>query len=273
MATLPTRTLPQRIDAVNIESYPRPHLGASVIGEPCRRKNAYAFHWAHKNKVDGRLERIFRLGDACEELIINALATIDIKVTDGQLRITDETGHFGGSIDGIAHNVPGFDDPLLFEAKSMNHSNFLEIARKGVQAAKITHYVQMQMYMGYLKMPFALYVVINKNDSKLYTEILPFDEDCYKEHDDIADQIIRMNHINEFPRISTNPSWFSCKFCHAKDLCHHGMKPERNCRTCQHSRKADEGQWACVVEGEPKALSLEAQEAGCVAFELGRAWI
>ena len=129
----------------------------------------------------------------------------------------------------------------------------------------------MQMYMGEMDLNFGLYVAMNKNDCKIYTEIVPFDVECYEDHKRIASDIIRMGHINEFPRISTNPSWYSCKFCQAKEICHQGVKPARNCRTCEHSLLFQEGEWYCKFH--EITLTETEQANGCDRFELGGAWI
>lgn len=270
MAKLPKKTLPQLIDAVTLESYPRPHLGASIIGHPCKRKTAYTFYWTHTVKVPGRLERIFRLGDAIEDQIINALATVGITVKGSQTRVVDSTGHAGGSTDGIIPDHPDFEENILFEAKSANHNNFLEIKRKGVQDAKPTHYTQMNMYMGRLGLKFALYGLYNKNNSELHFEQVPFDEEDYKDAINTEHDILHMGHINEFVRISSNPSWYLCKDCDAKDICHGGEAPAKTCRTCERSEMHVEGKWWCSFH--EKQLTLKEQQDGCHHYGLDAAW-
>lgn len=276
MAKLPKKTLIDRIDAVTIESYPRPHLGASIVGNQCRRKTAYSFYWAHKTKVEARLNRIFRAGDDIEVRLVQALESIGIDVDIGvdgeQITVVDETGHAGGSVDGKLTNVPGFEgETLLFEGKSMNHNNYLELVRKGVQLAKPVHYVQMNMYMGRLHLDFALYAAMNKNDSKIHIEIVPFDVDCFEEHKDIEQSVFFAKHINEFTRISTNPSWFLCKTCDAKDICQGSGDIDRNCRTCKYSEMYPKGKWFCNFKG--CELSPQMQRDGCTHFELSEMWV
>ena len=270
MAKLPKKTLTQQIDAVNIEDYPRGHLGASVIGDPCKRKIAYSFYWASKTKIAARLNRIFRLGDDIEEQIIKALNTVGLEVTGQQDKISDRTGHAGGSCDGIITNHPDFDEPILFEAKSANHNNFLEIKRKGVQESKPTHYTQMNMYMGRLGLRFALYAVYNKNNSELHFELIPFDEDCFKDAEITEHDVLFMQHINSFPRISTNPSWYHCKTCDHQNVCQRGERPARNCRTCERSEMHSDGVWYCSFN--ETNLDRDAQIAGCHHYELGPEW-
>jgi radical SAM protein with 4Fe4S-binding SPASM domain len=166
--------------------------------------------------------------------------------------------------------VPGFDEDLLFEAKSMNHTNFLDMKRKGVQESKPVHYAQMQMYMGRLGLNFAMYVAMDKNNCDLYTEFVPFDEYAFNNLLEKESNVLRADHINEFRKVSDNPSWYLCKFCDAKDVCHGGEKPEANCRTCEYSAMELGGVWSCFRY--QKDLSVEDQAAGCPDYELGSMW-
>jgi hypothetical protein len=229
----------------------------------------YSYYWTSKTKVSGKLNRIFRAGDDIEVRIVEALKSIGIETRDSQTTITDDTGHAGGSIDGIVSGVPDFGD-MLFEGKSMNHNNFLEMSRKHVQASKPTHYVQMQMYMGRLNLPFALYVAMNKNTSDLYIEVVPFDEACFNNHVDLETHILECNHIEEFPMISSNPSWFTCKFCDFSHICHQGESVARNCRTCNSSYMEPGGLWICQESNV--ILSVKGQEEVCGAYELSEMW-
>ena len=41
---------------------PRPHMGCSLIGDPCERKLWLSFRWAVVERFDGRILRLFRRG-------------------------------------------------------------------------------------------------------------------------------------------------------------------------------------------------------------------
>lgn len=271
MAKIPNMSVVERIDAVTLENYPRPHLGASQLGHACSRYLVYSFYWAYKKQIPGKLNRIFRLGDKIEDLIIDALESIGIKHYGGQDRILFGHDHGGGSVDGILSNVPDFEgEELLFEAKSMNHNNYLEVKRKGVQESKPVYYSQMQMYMGEMDLRFGLFAAMDKNTSDLYVEFVPYDEDHHMELKMKADDILSATHINEFPKIGSNPSWFQCKFCDAKDVCHGGGVIEKNCRTCQHSLMLPEGMWECLYQ--PCELNDEEQARGCSHHQYSDKW-
>lgn len=271
MAQLPRMTLVEKINAVSNTSYSRGHLGASQIGASCVRSLVYDFFWADKRRIDGKLNRIFSLGDHVEEVIIESLETIGIKHYGGQDRVVGFMGHAGGSIDGIVDNVPGFDEELLFEAKSMNHNNFLDVKRKGVQESKPVYYSQMQMYMGRLELNFGLFVSLDKNTSDLYTEILPFDEEHYEILVERERNVISADHIDEFPKIGTNPSWFACKFCDYREVCHGNQEIARNCRTCEHAGMGSKGTWMCTKSGMVE-LSIPEQTEGCDRYVQDDMW-
>lgn len=269
MAKMPKRTIKDMIDEIEHVSYPRPHLGGSVIGHPCRRYLLYHFRWAYMNKIEARIERIFRLGDAIEIQIVKALESIDIEVKP-QVKVTSPHGFGGGTADGILNRVPDLGDNVLFEAKSMNHTNFQNLTKKGVLAAFPKYYAQMQMYMGRLELEFGLFVAMNKNTSELYFEKLPFDQVVFETLCDTEVDVLMATHIEEFPRLSNYPNWHQCKFCEAQDVCHNEAPVKENCRTCEHAEMREPGQWVCL-QSEVN-LTPKMQEEGCGIYERSSMW-
>ena len=191
--------------------------------------------------------------------MINDLQSQGLTVHSDQKEIIGFAGHWKGHIDGI------IDDDFLWEAKTHNDKSFSDLKKKRVQESKPLHYSQVTAYMGYLGLPQALYMAINKNNSEYYLEYVDFDEDHFKEIKVKTADIITTDVL--FKRIGTGrPSWFECKFCNASDVCFGLKKPETNCRTCQHVNVLDKGQWQC---GKNDAiLSVDEQRAGCSDYEL-----
>jgi hypothetical protein len=62
-------------------------------------------------------------------------------------------------------------------------------------------------------------------------------------------------------RISTDPSFYLCRWCDHAAACHGPDLPARNCRTCLSSTPCPDGTWFCERFG--RTLSLDEQEAGC----------
>lgn len=256
-------TIPQLMNTSIDVDYPREHLGGSIIGHSCDRYLLYNFRWVFMDAIDPKLRRIFRLGDAVETILVNELKRIGIDVINSQRQVGGYKGHGGGSTDGEA-----LIDHIkhLCEFKSMNHANFLAIQRKGVEEEKPQHYRQMQMYMGKLGITRAMYMVMDKNNSDIYIEFVKFDPFTYEMLLAKEESVIDAVHQNLLPKVSHNPSWFQCKNCGARDVCHNSHVPKKNCRTCTYSRVEDNGEWSCSLYGE--FLNKQQQIDGCIDWEL-----
>lgn len=150
-------------------------------------------------------------------------------------------GHFKGSADGKVRG-PGLpDDWGLLECKTSKQEAFKPLVKNGVRKEKPQHYTQMQVYMHYLDLPYALYLVVNKNDDDIYAEVVQYDE---------VSALMAVNRAHEIiaaqdtpPRVSTDPTWYICKMCDYADICHHNGAPEKNCRSCAFA--APETSWHC----------------------------
>jgi len=229
---------------------PRPHLGASQIGHSCERWLWLAFRWAVIPSFAGRTLRIFRRGHHEENWIVQDLRSIgvDIHSTGGSQSMVDFGCHFSGSIDGIInYGLPGAEfKKHIAEFKTHSKKSFDDVVKKGVQKSKPIHYAQMQVYMRGLKIDRALYLAVCKNDDSIYTERVRLDHE-------IADKYIekgkRIALSNVMPApVSTDSTWFECRFCDGYDFCH-GSKAtkEVNCRTCAHSTPLEDSTWRCEL--------------------------
>lgn len=163
-----------------------------------------------------------------------------------QWRILDVDGHFGGSLDGIALEVPGNSDlseQVLVEFKTHNAKSFIELVTKGVKICKPIHYAQMQIYMFKKGLKRALYMAVNKDNDELWAEWVEIDPMMGPQLIEKADRVI---HAKTLPkRIANHASWMDCKYCDMKDICHHGEPMLKHCRTCRFSTPVEEGQWRC----------------------------
>lgn len=265
--------MPDTVSGLIFESYeklsktPRPHLGASEIGKVCDRALWYSFRWATDKKHPGRILRLFDRGVRAEERFFEELKRIGATVydrdpkTNEQIRFEAHGGHFGGSCDAVARGIPYEPDQwAIVECKTHSARSFAELVKLGVKAAKPEHYVQMQIYMGLSKgIERALYIAENKDTDDLYDEWVQFDGETFKTHLERAKKIIEMS--SPPPGISEDPSWYQCKFCDHKDICHKKQVAEKNCRTCAFSTPNMSGGWDC--SSKSKSLEVEAQVAAC----------
>lgn len=243
----------------------RKHLGASLIGRECGRQLWYVFRWASKEEFSGRMLRLFERGQLEEERFFKLLRGAGANVyerdpnTGSQWRILDVDGHFGGSTDGVADNVPQLppEMPAVMEMKTMNDKAFQSLKKKGVKACKPEHYVQIQVYMHKLRIKVGLYMAVNKNDDELYFEFVSEDTPCAERALARARSIIYSEEGP--PRIANSAGRFPCSFCSFKEICHLNAVPEVNCRTCVHSTPGPAGSWLCA-----KGNTVEiVKQSGC----------
>ena len=234
----------------------RAHLGASVLGKPCARQVWYIFRWAHDVKHTGRMLRLFQRGDDEEIRFISILSKVKVLVenedvhTHKQFSFSDFNGHFGGSIDGqVLYDGPPraeIDLPVgkgLAEFKTHNTRSFDNLVKVGLISAKLEHYVQLQVYMHYFGLQWALYMAVNKNDDRLYGLVVPYAEETALYYIDRAKAIIEQQTPPK--KINESGSWWQCRFCDFKRQCHEGVQLDKNCRSCVHASAVEDSKWYC----------------------------
>ena len=265
----PLNTLPALIDQAHERKAeePRPHLGASQIGHPCRRYLWLSFRWAIKPHFTGRILRLFRRGHHEEKWIVEDLrmAGIVINDTDPETgrQFFFKDGHFGGSMDGIIESgVPEAPHKRhIFEAKTHSLKSFKDLKAKGVEASKPIHYAQMVTYMEAFGIDRALYYAVCKDNDEIYTERVKANKTEAKKLMAKAQDIIASDRMPE--PLSADPTWYECKFCDAHAFCHqHHTTKEVNCRTCAHATAKMDGAWHCA-RWDSEIPAVEFQRAGC----------
>lgn len=246
----------------------RAHLGASAIGNPCARANWYTFRWCKAQVFEPRMLRLFDRGQREEATLVNMLQRIPgvtvhavDPATGKQFAYRAPGGHFGGSMDGACVGLP--DDPdtwHVLEFKTHGEKSFNALAKHGVAHAKPEHVVQMQCYMHWSGLTRALYMGVCKNTDRLHLEIVDYDEQQASTHIRNALAIVEAPEPPE--RLSADPEFFACKFCHHAPVCHSTQAPEVNCRTCLSSTPVDEGQWTCARH-PAKMMTVYDQRTAC----------
>lgn len=246
----------------------RRHLGASVIGDECARKLWYSFRWASKIEHPARILRLFDRGKLEESRIVAWLEMCGVQVwqidpaTQKQFRISGYLGHFGGELDGVGKGVLHYG-PYLLEFKTHNDKSFDDLVKNGLIKSKPLHHIQMQMYMGAMKLLYGIYIAINKNTDDLYIETTVFSQEVYDKYSARAKMIID---APEPPaRISRDPTFWVCKFCDHRAICHLGEEPQVNCRTCAHSTPVEGGVFQCERPQpvSPAPIDFLTEETGC----------
>lgn len=229
----------------------RSHLGASQIGEECKRKLWYVFRWCFKEQFSGRMYRLFNRGHLEEARFIEWLEGIGAKVwamdeSGKQHRVSDVLGHFGGSMDGICR-LPaeyGIDEDILLEFKTNGTGAvFTKLLANGLQVAKPQHWAQVCTYGKKRGLNYVLYMNICKNDDSIHVELAKLDHAHGERMVIKAEQII----TSQTPpaRLSNNCTYFGCKFCAAANICHRNAPVERNCRSCKFAQPVENAEWFC----------------------------
>lgn len=226
---------------------PRSHLGASEIGHKCERFLWYKFRWCVKEVFNGRMQRLFNRGQREESRFKEWLAGIGctlLDTGDEQRRIVAVAGHFGGSRDGaILLCRYGLADPILIEFKTNGTGAGFDKLSEGVQEAKPLHWAQMCVYGVGFACRYALYLNINKNDDDIHAEIVELDFALGQAMVEKGRRVIS----SPVPpaKLSESATWYECKFCAAREVCHFKAAPLKNCRSCKNAAPVENGQWNC----------------------------
>ena len=284
MAQLPSSVVDPVADAIfahykakyGVEPH-RPYLGASAIGKPCLRQHWYSFRWSKQAQFSGRLYRVFQSGHLQEPRVYADLKAIGCTVYDTNPSTGKQFGwsepatghHFQGNCDGIVTGLPQAPkSPHILEIKTASDKYFKDMQKNGVKKAKPEHWAQMQSYMHWSIAEFkdegcyrAIYIVVNKDNDDIYTERIEYDA---TEAQAIIDKALAIIKATEPPvGISTDPTWYECKFCDYHSICHGTDLPAATCRSCAHitPEMDGKGRWSC--QSHNKTLSTMEQRKGC----------
>jgi len=249
---------------------PRLHLGGSLLGHPCDRWLWLSFRWAVREEFPGRILRLFRRGQNEEDIIVSDLKAIgmDIQQTGKQQLRLDLGFHMGGSVDGVIESgVPGAEKTRhIAEFKTHAKKSFVDMEKKGVKSSKPMHWAQMQIYMAGTRIKRALYLAVCKDDDKIYTERVKYDKDAAQT---LLGRGKRITLADRMPDpLSTDPSWYQCKFCPAHSFCfERRMTKHANCRTCAHATPEEDSTWSCS-RWDAKDIPGDFQRKGCESHVL-----
>ena len=256
----------------------RPHLGGSQIGNECSRALWYQFRHMDRPAFDGRQLRLFETGDREESRLVENLRAVGVTVWDRdpetgrQIAFTDHGGHFALSLDGVAEGLPDAPKtPHTLEFKTMNEKNFAALKRDGVEKSKPGYYAQCQIGMHLAGLDRCAFIAVNKNTDEIYLERIKYDAAMGMQLLAKAGEII----FSDKPpsRLSNDPSFYLCKWCDFRRVCHEAKPPEVNCRTCAHATPERDGTWSCAAGQKfgtacklhlfnPYAMPWEVSDAG-----------
>jgi hypothetical protein len=237
-------------------------LGCSLLGHPCDRWLWLSFRWAVVEAFEGRILRLFRRGQNEEAVIIRDLRNVGIDVRSSQQRVNFGS-HVSGSLDGVIESgVPEAPKKRhVAEFKTHSKKSFDDMVKNGVEKSKLMHFVQMQVYMHGTNIDRALYVAVCKDDDRLHIERIKYDRDVATRAVERGRRITLADRMP--PPISTDPSWYQCRFCPAHEVCHKSQPTkEVNCRTCAHATAKPDSTWRCERH-EADNIPVDFQHTGC----------
>ncbi len=263
MVLIPQETLEEKINNLIeneiIKEYPRTYIGYSELGGSCSRKIWYNFRWFKLKETSARMARLFKRGDWEEERIEKDLEKIGITVFGKQKTIIGLANHIKGHIDALLENVLTINEIILAEFKTANQKRFDKFKKDNdILKTQPEYYYQAQSYMGKLKLNKCLFIVTNKNTEERWMKIIEFDEETFLKIEAKAFDILTAEIPPE--RIG-NSTWYECKYCHFKDVCHFGAKFLKSCRSCKNICIEENGVWACGLDY--KQLTVTEQKNAC----------
>lgn len=219
-------------------------LGASILGEECRRRLWYGFRWATREQFEGRVLRLFATGHLEEARVIADLRATGATVYDRNEETGEQfefaQGHVVAKVDGVVEGLREAPKTAhLLEVKSANDRSFKDLKKKGLRDSKPTHYAQCQIGMGLAELTRAVYICVNKNTDEIYLERVKFDRAEFDAY------MLKARLVIESETPPPKQEGFACKFCPHRALCLETARPEVNCRTCVHSTPVADGSWKC----------------------------
>lgn len=247
-----------------LQEPPRSHMGVSQLGHPCDRFLWLNFRWVVTEKFSGRILKLFARGHKEEDFIVADLRRIGIHVQatgSSQSRVSFGS-HVSGSADGIVSGLPnGYTKKAVLECKTHSQKSFYDLTKNGLEKSKPMHWIQCMVYAYGLKLERILYYAVNKNDDSVYTEWVHLDKELATKYVQRGQRIALDDRMP--PPISTDPSWYQCKFCPAHKFCFGGEIPTKfSCRTCAHATAKEDDTWRCEKH-DADGIPLDFQRTGC----------
>lgn len=266
------RAIDEALAVQHAAETPRGHLGMSQIGGACDRLLWLKFRWSLPDTPSPRILRVFKVGNLLEDAMIGwlkSLPGVELHTAgqDGkQINFKLFGGHFAGSLDGVIRGIPEAPKTWhVWECKTSNTKRFADLCKTGIKEWAPEYWAQVQCYMGSIGMDRALFTVINKDDSQIYTERVTYEPMAWD-----ALQA-RALHILE----ATQPpagAWKSPDDWQAKMKINEGARdvyfgrelPAPNCRNCRHSSPiltGEDAAWGCTQIGD--LIGIDLQRTGC----------
>ena len=201
------------------DGVPVERLGLSEIGHPCKRFLWYRSNQYERPVPDGRILRLFRLGNVIETEVIADLKSAGFKISGQQtsVSITINNLTLRGHIDGLISGLAESEKQHVLEVKSANKSQFAKCKKAGFQVWQPKYKVQVQSYMLAMRLDRALAVVYCKDNSELYSERIRLEKRYIQTTLKNVFRAIRSD--NPPPRHCPKQDWYEARWCDYQGEC------------------------------------------------------
>lgn len=208
---------------------PRGYLGLSQAGHECPRFLWYTHHGYVGQPAEGRVLRLFQLGNLVERQVIADLKKAGCKCyySQREVKFSQDGLKLLGHIDGIVTGLTEAPKKShLLEIKSANKKKFDELVKlSSYEKWNETYYWQVQFYMlglseqasMFKQVKRAVVIVYCKDDSRLYMERLCLDKEAAIER---LQRVFEAISAREAPeRACPRPDNYKAKFCDFWEQC------------------------------------------------------
>jgi len=214
----------QSIDAVNLfyesKYKPRDYLGLSQAGHPCSRWLWYKHNGFIGKPPDGRVLRLFQLGNILEDQIVIDLNDAGFNIFDIQheVKFTQDNLTLLGHIDGKINGLIESSETHLWECKTMASKGFKTLLKGGYEAYNEQYKWQLQFYMFGLGLKRAFVTVYNKDNSELYQERIHLDKKATVEKLQMIFDVIGSEHCPN-QKLCNREDFYLAKWCDYRNVC------------------------------------------------------
>lgn len=269
------------LEAKEANRTPSRRVGASSVGKDCVRAGWYSFRWASPVKIGASGLLAINDGHRGEDVMADLLRgvdgvqlwTEDHESPGKQISFELVDGHFVGKLDGVILGIlQAPKTPHVWEAKCVNQKKFDKLKKdvekfgekNALEQWDGVYFAQAQMYMHGMKLDRHYITVATPGVRDIIGVRTDYQKGRAEMYEQRAYGIVFSSGIPS--KVSNDPANFQCKWCDHQDVCHAGVVPTQNCRTCQHSKPVPGGAWVCNWHG--KEISYEEQLVGCANYEL-----
>jgi hypothetical protein len=263
------------LEAASAQEQRRPYFGMSQAGGECARQLWLRLRWALAETFPARTLKAFADGHAGEALQAERLrlvrgVTLHTHDEAGeQFGLEALGGHMRGHLDGVIVGL--LQSPKtahVWEHKQVNPDKFKALQKaitdKGekdaLEAWDGVYFAQAQLYMKHAHLTRHYLTVSTPGGRETISVRTEYQADKATALVERAEKIVFAEQPPE--RISTDATFYLCKWCSFHSLCHDTAAPAVSCRTCAHATPERDGTWTCA-HNDCDVIPIEFQRVGC----------